>query len=296
MKRVRFAPSPTGTLHIGNALSAVANRGFGDWMLLRIDDTDPARNVPGGEEAIVDDLGLARRRLGRGAGAPVRARRAVPRGGGAARHRPVRGRDARARGRLAPRTSSPPSSTTSTSGSRTSSAGTTTGRTRRCTARLARALGNAAARVRPPRADPRRGREEAVEAGRGRDGRVAAGGGHSGRGRARVPRGARAAEARRPPRPAAHPAARDRGDRGDAGRELAARVGVDPQYVPVMRGARDLIEAREYVRQLEHAGVDRDRRRRDARSLQGAGRPAAARPRPRAEGGRRQPQGASRSR
>src|SRR5436853_366646 len=56
MKRVRFAPSPTGTLHIGNALSAVANRNFGDWMLLRIDDTDPARNVPGGEEAIVDDL------------------------------------------------------------------------------------------------------------------------------------------------------------------------------------------------------------------------------------------------
>ena len=56
MKRVRFAPSPTGTLHIGNALSAVANRGFGDWMLLRIDDTDPARNVPGGEEAIVADL------------------------------------------------------------------------------------------------------------------------------------------------------------------------------------------------------------------------------------------------
>jgi glutamyl-tRNA synthetase len=56
MKRVRFAPSPTGTLHIGNALSAVANRGFAEWMLLRIDDTDPARNVAGGEEAIVEDL------------------------------------------------------------------------------------------------------------------------------------------------------------------------------------------------------------------------------------------------
>ncbi len=56
MKRVRFAPSPTGSLHVGNALSAVANRAFGDWMLLRIDDTDPARNVPGGEEAIVSDL------------------------------------------------------------------------------------------------------------------------------------------------------------------------------------------------------------------------------------------------
>jgi glutamyl/glutaminyl-tRNA synthetase len=56
MKRVRFAPSPTGTLHIGNALSAVANRSFGDWMLLRIDDTDPARNVTGGEAQIIEDL------------------------------------------------------------------------------------------------------------------------------------------------------------------------------------------------------------------------------------------------
>src|SRR6266516_6129506 len=56
MKRVRFAPSPTGSLHLGNALSAVANRRLGDWMLLRIDDTDAARNVPGGEEAIIRDL------------------------------------------------------------------------------------------------------------------------------------------------------------------------------------------------------------------------------------------------
>jgi glutamyl/glutaminyl-tRNA synthetase len=56
MVRVRFAPSPTGTLHVGNALSAVANRRIGDWLLLRLDDTDAARNVPGGEEAIVDDL------------------------------------------------------------------------------------------------------------------------------------------------------------------------------------------------------------------------------------------------
>ncbi|HSP72855.1 MAG TPA: glutamate--tRNA ligase family protein [Gaiellaceae bacterium] len=56
MKKVRFAPSPTGSLHVGNALSAVANRHLGDWMLLRIDDTDAARTVPGGEEAIVADL------------------------------------------------------------------------------------------------------------------------------------------------------------------------------------------------------------------------------------------------
>ena len=57
MVRVRFAPSPTGSLHVGNALSAVVNRRAGDWMLLRIDDTDPARNVAGGEEAILGDLG-----------------------------------------------------------------------------------------------------------------------------------------------------------------------------------------------------------------------------------------------
>ena len=56
MTRVRFAPSPTGSLHVGNALSAVANRDFGDWFLLRIDDTDAARNVPGGEEKILSDL------------------------------------------------------------------------------------------------------------------------------------------------------------------------------------------------------------------------------------------------
>ena len=57
MVRARFAPSPTGSLHVGNALSAVINRREGDWLLLRIDDTDPARNLAGGEEAILEDLG-----------------------------------------------------------------------------------------------------------------------------------------------------------------------------------------------------------------------------------------------
>ena len=60
MFRLRFAPSPTGSLHLGGALSAVANRTFADehggTLLLRIDDTDPARNVPGGAEAIAADL------------------------------------------------------------------------------------------------------------------------------------------------------------------------------------------------------------------------------------------------
>jgi glutamyl/glutaminyl-tRNA synthetase len=58
--RVRFAPSPTGSLHLGNALTAVANRDFADAhggaFVLRIDDTDPARAVAGGEEAILRDL------------------------------------------------------------------------------------------------------------------------------------------------------------------------------------------------------------------------------------------------
>jgi glutamyl/glutaminyl-tRNA synthetase len=58
--RVRFAPSPTGSLHLGNALTAVANRRFADEregvLVLRIDDTDPTRTVEGGEEAILEDL------------------------------------------------------------------------------------------------------------------------------------------------------------------------------------------------------------------------------------------------
>ncbi|HYK06677.1 MAG TPA: glutamate--tRNA ligase family protein [Gaiellaceae bacterium] len=54
--RVRFAPSPTGSLHLGSSLSAVANRRRGEWMLLRIDDTDRSREVPGAVEAILEDL------------------------------------------------------------------------------------------------------------------------------------------------------------------------------------------------------------------------------------------------
>ena len=54
--RVRFAPSPTGSLHLGSALSAVANRRRGEWLLLRIDDTDRSREVDGAVEAILEDL------------------------------------------------------------------------------------------------------------------------------------------------------------------------------------------------------------------------------------------------
>jgi hypothetical protein len=58
--RVRFAPSPTGSLHVGNALTAAANRAFADHeggvLVLRIDDTDAERTVPGGEGALLTDL------------------------------------------------------------------------------------------------------------------------------------------------------------------------------------------------------------------------------------------------
>jgi glutamyl-tRNA synthetase len=58
--RVRFAPSPTGPLHIGGVRTALYNYLFarqhnGD-MLLRIEDTDSARFVPGAEDYIVEAL------------------------------------------------------------------------------------------------------------------------------------------------------------------------------------------------------------------------------------------------
>ncbi|MBV9990776.1 MAG: glutamate--tRNA ligase [Alphaproteobacteria bacterium] len=58
---VRFAPSPTGLLHVGNARTAVVNWLFakktGGKFLLRIDDTDTERSKPEYETAIIEDLG-----------------------------------------------------------------------------------------------------------------------------------------------------------------------------------------------------------------------------------------------
>lgn len=58
--RVRFAPSPTGPLHIGGVRTALYNYLFarknGGDFLLRIEDTDSARFVPGAEEYIVESL------------------------------------------------------------------------------------------------------------------------------------------------------------------------------------------------------------------------------------------------
>jgi len=58
--RVRFAPSPTGRPHVGNIRTAMFNwlmaRHSGGTLVLRIEDTDVARKVPGAEEAIMDGL------------------------------------------------------------------------------------------------------------------------------------------------------------------------------------------------------------------------------------------------
>lgn len=58
--RVRFAPSPTGALHIGGVRTCLYNYLFakqhGGELLLRIEDTDSARFVPGAEEYIVEAL------------------------------------------------------------------------------------------------------------------------------------------------------------------------------------------------------------------------------------------------
>ncbi len=58
--RVRFAPSPTGQLHVGNARTALFNwllaRGQGGTFIFRVEDTDLARSSKASEQAIVEDL------------------------------------------------------------------------------------------------------------------------------------------------------------------------------------------------------------------------------------------------
>lgn len=58
--RVRYAPSPTGHLHIGNARTALFNylfaRHHGGDFIIRIEDTDQKRNIPGGEVSQLDNL------------------------------------------------------------------------------------------------------------------------------------------------------------------------------------------------------------------------------------------------
>jgi glutamyl-tRNA synthetase len=58
--RVRFAPSPTGQLHVGNARTALFNwlvaRGSGGTFVLRIEDTDAERSTRESERTMIDDL------------------------------------------------------------------------------------------------------------------------------------------------------------------------------------------------------------------------------------------------
>jgi len=60
VRRVRFAPSPTGPLHVGGLRTALFNYLFaknsGGDFILRIEDTDKKREVPGAEQYIVDAL------------------------------------------------------------------------------------------------------------------------------------------------------------------------------------------------------------------------------------------------
>ena len=58
--RVRYAPSPTGLLHIGNARTALFNylfaRHHGGDFIIRIEDTDRERHVEDGERSQLENL------------------------------------------------------------------------------------------------------------------------------------------------------------------------------------------------------------------------------------------------
>src|SRR5690625_4975967 len=70
--RVRYAPSPTGDLHIGNARTALFNylytKHYNGKFIIRTEDTDTMRNVEGGEESQLEFLKWLRseeRRVGK---------------------------------------------------------------------------------------------------------------------------------------------------------------------------------------------------------------------------------------
>lgn len=56
MTTTRFAPSPSGRLHLGHAYSAVLGRTAGERLLLRIEDLDPGRCRPEYVAGIIEDL------------------------------------------------------------------------------------------------------------------------------------------------------------------------------------------------------------------------------------------------
>lgn len=59
-ERVRFAPSPTGSLHVGGARTALYNwlmaRKTGGKFIVRVEDTDEARSTKESEKMILDDI------------------------------------------------------------------------------------------------------------------------------------------------------------------------------------------------------------------------------------------------
>ncbi len=71
--RVRFAPSPIGALHLGGVRTALFNylfaRHYGGDFLLRIEDTDQTRYVPGAEEYIIESLKWCGLKVDEGVGA-----------------------------------------------------------------------------------------------------------------------------------------------------------------------------------------------------------------------------------
>ncbi len=86
--RVRFAPSPTGYLHVGGARTALFNwlfaRHHGGTLVLRIEDTDLERSTSEMVEGILQGHALARARLGRGPLLSDPAHGSVSRSGGQA--------------------------------------------------------------------------------------------------------------------------------------------------------------------------------------------------------------------
>ena len=285
--RVRFAPSPTGSLHLGNALSAVANRSFADETAARscCVSTTPTPSQRRARRGGGDPRRprLARRRLGRGAGAAERARRAsTPRRSSAALgNGAVRDPDGSIR--LAGTTLA------RADGSATYQLATVADdldlgithiirgsdhrpNEERAAADRPRARRHAA-RGDPPRAPARRRRQEALQARRALLRRRPARGGDPGRGGACVPRRARAAATRRQPRPRLGSTG-SRSTRSPRCRMPSSRPRPDApvELARALRGARTLVEAREIARADHRAGARAARRRgaADARALRGA--------------------------
>ena len=69
--RVRFPPSPTGNLHVGNVRSALFNwvfaRHYGGTFVLRVEDTDAGRNLEESYQVLYDSLAWLGPDVGRGA-------------------------------------------------------------------------------------------------------------------------------------------------------------------------------------------------------------------------------------